>query len=263
MVVCELYYRQQNTYKMILLVLFFVMIASSSIAGPAECTGSGATRTFGVNTDSTSRFRIMGYSNLTYFGINSINWVRLLAYSSFNGTFYDASFAPLFVFNVSEGNTCFQTNATIIPTLGASTSVFYVDVTCWNAYLACNIQVSYDGPYCDPQCGTRICGPNVCGTLCGLCDGTCDASGETCTPHTSSTPPTPSDPPTLSYSHSESRTEAIFPPSSSSSLNAMSPAEKAATAVGVIAAVGGIATAGWIYHSRRIGGGQKKDLALF
>ena len=85
-VVCELYYRQQNTYKMILLLFLFVAImASSSLAGPAECTGSGQTLTFGVNTGSTTRFRIMGYSNLTYFGINSIDWVRLLAFSSFNG----------------------------------------------------------------------------------------------------------------------------------------------------------------------------------
>lgn len=259
-----MYYRQQNTYKMILLLFLFVAImASSSLAGPAECTGSGQTGTLGINTGSTTRFRIMGYSNLTYFGINSIDWVRLLAFSSFNGTFYDASFAPLFTFNVSAGGACFQTNATIKPTASASVSVFYVDVTCWNAYIACNIQMSYDGPYCDPQCGTRICGPDVCGSLCGLCDGTCDASGETCTPPTPSNPPTLSDPPTPSYSHSESRTEAaIFPPSSSASLNAMSPAEKAATAVGVIAAVGGIATAGWIYHSRRTRG-PKKDLALF
>jgi hypothetical protein len=40
---------------------------------------------------------------------------------------------------------------------------------------------------CVPECGSRTCGPDpVCGTSCGSCDGTCNASGQ-CLPQTGPT----------------------------------------------------------------------------
>ncbi len=229
---------------MILLFLFLIL-GTSRGSSTGTCTGLGTTVTYGISSGAISRFSIAGYSNLTYFGMTTIDWVRIPAVSAFNGTIYDSTFAPLSRFNVTAGGVCFETNQTFQPPV---VGTFWIDVTCNNLAMPCNVQISYDGVQCDPQCGSRTCGPDACGLSCGFCAGACDAG--VCTSVSQSPTPTDSESPTISP---------IPGPEESPGLDS---AATAGVVVGVMGA-GAAAGAGWFYRTHRLKVPKEKDNPLF